>query len=143
MGTQKQNPYPHGNFAETNDFLEELVLVASGEKGMVAIPETENGYEDLQVNESEVKSLTLPDNAIAAIITIEADSTATNKCMSLRIKENGADPGANSGIAIGDSDIIEVAGRDSLESFRAIGIEAGKTHSLRIQYYKSNQRSND
>ena len=63
--------------------------------------------------------------------------SATEKSRVIRFKENGSDPSANSGIALGDNDLYEITGRWNLESFRVIGVEAGKSHVLRVQYYQS------
>ncbi|MBL4575409.1 MAG: hypothetical protein JKY51_04820 [Opitutaceae bacterium] len=136
---QKKNPYPHGNVAETNDYLEELILVSSGEKGSDSIDETENGYEEIIVDHTQSKSLTLPDGAISAFITVSADETTNNNETVIRIKDNGAEPTNVSGLGVGNIDDIEVTGRNSLENFKAIGIEIGKSHTLRVQYSKSNQ----
>ena len=119
------------------DYLEELILIQSGENGRLTIPETQQGYEDLAVTDAEVAQLTVPENAISATISIEADASVTDKSRVIRFKENGSDPSANSGIALGDNDLYEITGRWNLESFRVVGVEAGKIHILRIQYYQS------
>ena len=135
----KANPYPHQNFAPTEDFLEELMLWTSGERGRIAIDEAGNGYEDLTVNDTEEKGLTVPDNAVSASVFFEIDDSATNKARALRYKENGTAPTANSGQPFGDGDVLELFGKSSLDNFKIIGIEAGKSHVLRIQYYKTAQ----
>ena len=119
------------------DYLEELILIQSGENGRFSIPETEQGYEDLTVSDAEVAQLTIPENAISATISIEADASVTDKSKVIRFKENGSDPTASSGIAFGDNDLYEITGRWNLESFRVIGVEAGKSHIIRVQYYQS------
>jgi len=139
MSEQKKNPYPHGNFAETNDYLEELILISSGEKGSNSISEAENGYEEIIVSHDQVKSFTLPEGAIAAYITVEADENANNNEVVIRVKDNGSDPTNILGLGVGNYDDIEIKGRNSLENFKAIGIEIGKSHTLRVQYYKTNQ----
>lgn len=135
----KKNPYPHNNFARTEDYLEELALWGSGERGRVPIDEAGNGYEDITITDAEAKSLTVPDDAVSAEIHIEADGTATKPNRVIRYKQNGTAPTANIGMALGDGDVIEVFGKANLDVFEAIGIEAGKSHSLRIQYYKTAQ----
>jgi hypothetical protein len=135
----KRNPYPNGNFAPTEDYLEELILISSGEKGSNPIDEAENGYEEIIVDHTQAKSLTLPDDAISAFITVSADETTNNKEVVIRIKDNGTAPTNVSGLGVGDIDDIEVTGKNSLDNFKAIGIEIGKSHTLRIQYSKSNQ----
>ncbi len=135
----KANPYPHQNFAPTEDFLEELMLWTSGERGRIAIDEAGNGYEDLTVDDTEAKGLTVPDNAVSASVFFEIADSATNKARALRYKENGTYPTANSGQPFGDGDVLELFGKSSLDNFKIIGIEAGKSHILRIQYYKTAQ----
>ena len=135
----KQNPYPHQNFASTEDYLEELILWTSGERGRIPIDEGSGGYEDLEVDDSEPQALTIPENAVSASIFFEVDASAINKARALRYKENGTAPTANSGQAFGDGDVLELFGKTSLDNFKVIGIEAGKIHTLRIQYYKTTQ----
>ena len=38
-------------------------------------------------------------------------------------------------------DVLEGFGKANLDVFKVIGIEAGKSHTLRIQYYKTSQAS--
>ncbi len=135
----KKNPYPHDNYARTEDFLEELILWGSGERGRIPIPENEDGFEELTVDHSEAQSLKVPDDAVSAEIHIEADSTTTNPRHAVRYKQNGTDPTKSSGMRLGDEDIIEVYGKANLDNFKAIGIENGKSHTLQIQYYKTAQ----
>ena len=135
----KKNPYPHDNYARTEDFLEELILWGSGERGRVPIPENEDGFEELTVDHSEAKGLTVPDDAVSAEIHIEADGTATNPRHAIRSKKNGTDPTATSGMRFGDEDVIEVYGKVNLDTYKVIGIENGKSHKLQIQYYKTAQ----
>lgn len=135
----KNNPYPNQNFASTEDYLEELMLWTSGERGRLPIDEANNGYEDLAVDDSEAKQLTVPDDAVSASIFFEVDTSASNKARALRYKENGTAPTANSGQPFGDGDVLELFGKTSLDNFQVIGIEAGKNHVLRVQYYKTAQ----
>ena len=139
MANQKKNPYPHSNFSILMDYVEELVLVSTNERGLVPIAEEDNGYEDLVVDHSEVKSLTVPDDAVSATIMIEADPSITEKGRVIRYKSNGTDPTDSSGFGLGDNDIYEPAGKLNLDNLRFIGIPDGKNHTLRVQYYKSAQ----
>jgi len=132
-----KNAYRNGNASSMLDYLEELILIQSGENGRLTIPETEQGYEDLPVSDTEVAQLSIPENAISATISIEADGSAAEKSRVVRFKENGSDPTASSGIALGENDLYEITGRWNLESFRVIGVEAGKSHIIRVQYYQS------
>ena len=136
----KRNPYPRNNFARTEDYLEELVLQVSGERGRVAISEEENGYQDLNVNNAGPKSLTVPERTVSAEIHVEADPTSAIATRAIRYKHNGSAPASSSGMALGNGDVIEVFGKDNLDQFMAIGIETGKSHWLRIQYYASAQK---
>lgn len=137
----KKNPYPYNNFARTEDYLEELILWGSGERGRMPIDEASNGYEDLTVTDTEAKSLTVPEDAVSAEIHIEADATATKPSRVVRYKQNGTAPTANTGMALGDGDVLEVFGKTNLDVFEVIGIETGKSHTLRIQYYTTTQAS--
>ncbi|MBQ21668.1 MAG: hypothetical protein CMD31_13010 [Flavobacteriales bacterium] len=135
----KNNPYPHQNFASTEDYLEELILWTSGERGRIPIDENNGGYEDLNVNDSEAKVLKVPQDAISATISFEVDASVTNKTRALRYKKNGTAPTPISGQAFGDGDVLELFGKTSLTNFKVIGIEEGKIHTLRVQYYKTAQ----
>lgn len=135
----KQNPYPNQNFASTEDYLEELMLWTSGERGRIPINEANDGYEDLAVDDSEAKELTVPEGAVSASIFFEVDASSTNKSRALRYKENGTAPTTDSGQPFGDGDVLELFGKISLDNFKVIGIEAGKSHILRVQYYKTSQ----
>ena len=115
------------------------MLWTSGERGRLPIDEANDGYEDLTVDDSEAKELTVPDDAVSASIFFEVDASTTNKTRALRYKENGTAPTANSGQPFGDGDVLELFGKTSLDNFQVIGIEAGKSHVLRVQYYKTAQ----
>ena len=90
-------------------------------------------------SEEEIILHCLPEGAIAAYITVEADENANNNEVVIRVKDNGSDPTNILGLGVGNYDDIEIKGRNSLENFKAIGIEIGKSHTLRVQYYKTNQ----
>ena len=139
MANQKKNPYPHNNFSILMDYVEELVLLSANERGLIPISEEVDGYQDLVVDHSEVKNLTVPDDAVSATIMVEADDSSTSKGRVVRYKKNGTDPTDSSGFGLGDNDIYEPAGKVNLDNLRFIGIEDGKSHTLRIQYYKTAQ----
>ena len=136
----KKNPYPHQNFARAEDFLEELILWGSGEKGRTPIDELDQGYQDLTISSSQAKSLSAPETAVSAEIHIEADPSVSKPARVIRYKQNGRAPTTTSGMALGDGDILEVFGKENLDLFRVIGIQTGKSHILRIQYFKSAQK---
>lgn len=139
MSRQRKNPYPNRNFSVVADYLEELVLWNSGEKGRKPIEESENGYEDVAVTDQEAVSLTVPENAISGEIHVEADQSG-NVLRAIRYKMNGTAPTLSSGMILGDGDTIEVYGKENLEAFQVIGIEADKSHVLRVQYYQTIQQ---
>ena len=136
----KNNPYPHNNFASTEDYLEELILWTSGEHGRITIPENEGGYEDLSVSDTLAVSLTVPVTATSATVFFEADESADNKARAVRVKDNGTEPTSSSGFAFGEGDFLEIYGQARMTAFRAIGLEAGKTQTLRVQYYRTFQK---
>ena len=132
------NPYPNGNYSVTEDFLEQLILLSSGEVGRCPISQEDDGYEDLDVDGTEALSLNVPTNAIAATIAVETDEVeVANRTRLIRFKINGSNPTQSSGIALGDNDIYELRGRANLLDFRVIGTESGVTTRLRIQYYRT------
>lgn len=137
----QKNPYPNGNYSVTEDFLEQLILILSGETGQVPIPESDSGYQDLIVDETAVVSLTVPTGAIAATIAIETDTVAVlNRTRLIRFKINGEDPDGTSGIALGDNDIYELKGNANLAAFKAIGVEKDVSTTLRVQYYTTTKQ---
>ena len=133
----KKNPYPHNNFARTEDYLEELIRLNSGEAGRVPIPESNGGYEDLNVGNLVPVRLTVPDEAIFAEIHVEADLNSAVLSRAVRLKHNDSFPTADSGFLLGDGDVLEVYGRADLERFQVISAETRRNHVLRIQYYRS------
>lgn len=139
MAEQKKNPYPRKNFTIIADYLEEIALILANERGLAPISEQDNGYEDIDVDDQDVKPLTVPDSAVSASIFFEADPSATNKDCIIRFKENGADPAIDSGQGWGHKDIFNPTGKDVLDNLKFIGVEAGKTHKLRVQYYATVQ----
>jgi len=47
-----KNAYRNGNASSMLDYLEELILIQSGENGRFSIPETEQGYQDIAVSDT-------------------------------------------------------------------------------------------
>lgn len=142
MSWQQKAPYPRGNSAAILDYLEELVLISANERGLVPISEDEGGYEDVDIAFAKAEKLTVPENAVSAMIVVETDANANNH-RAVRFKENGTDPTSNSGIGLGDNDIYNITGSPNLTQFRCIATEDGLTHILRVQYYKSAQTLNE
>lgn len=132
-----KNAYRNGNASSMLDYLEELILIQNGENGRFSISEPENSFEVIEISNNEFKKLNVPENSIAATISIESDVNSSNFYRVIRFKENGAEPSLMSGIALGDNDIYEITGKHNLEQFKIIGIEPEKTHRIQIQYYHS------
>ena len=95
-------------------------------------------YQELLVDSITPKGLTFPAGTVYALIIVEANSGTADKTKVIRFKE--ADnvsnpPTAVRGIPLGDLSVYEVKGTSNLTNFKVIGIEAGKVHSLKIQYF--------
>jgi hypothetical protein len=96
------------------------------------------GYEDIEIDDHTMPLLTPPESADYALIVVEADPSTVNKSKVIRIKEYIAGdtfPTSSVGIPLGDLSVYEVKGKKNMKNFRAISIEAGKVHILRVQYY--------
>jgi hypothetical protein len=96
------------------------------------------GYQSLLVSSGVATSLIVPIHAVYVVMVVEADPSVSDKSKVMRIKEFDTvnnPPTAIMGIPLGDLTIYEVRGSENLKNFRAIGIEAGKTHLITIQYY--------
>jgi|GEM_PF-2313621 len=92
------------------------------------------GYELLTVVSTEVAQLAnIPPKAKKAIMFVEADATAANQTKVIRFK-CGEDPTANLGMPAGNNGVFECGRAYNLTRFRVIGIEAGKTHKIQVQY---------
>ena len=95
------------------------------------------GYQNLVVGAAAV-SLSVPENTLYALLVVEADPTSAEKAKVIRFKEFDTitnPPTATVGIPLGDLSIYEVKGVENLLNFKVIGIEAGKVHSIKIQYF--------
>jgi hypothetical protein len=96
------------------------------------------GFEEISVNDSTVQKLSIPNGATSALITVVADPSTTDLRNVVWWKEDGNVPttGANGeGMPLGHLGVYECKGVINLKNFQVIGIEAGKTHSVRISYY--------
>jgi len=107
-------------------------------------------YETITVDDTAIKTLVLPTSTTwvgkfkYAQIIVEADTTTTAKSKAIRFLECDKTP-ANltisltelkaKGMPLGDMGVYEVKGLENLAHFKFVGLEAGKVHSLRIQYY--------
>lgn len=93
------------------------------------------GEQKVSVGSGAVVTLTLPTTAAYALLVVE-DGGSANTAKSLRFYESGTAPTAANGIPLGDLDAYEIIGPDCLANFKMIGIEAGKTHTVQIIYYR-------
>ena len=96
------------------------------------------GYENLALDHDPLVTLTVPASAQYAIITVIADGTVANADRVIHFREDGSNPTtttAGEGMPIGDNGSYVIKNRENLLNFKAIGIENGKNHQLRIQYY--------
>lgn len=100
------------------------------------------GYEKISVTDAAVKTLTISGaTALAkyAILVVDADQTSANLTKAINWTEDGTAPtnnaGTNQGLILGDNSVLEVKGAANLANFKMIGKEAGKTHTVRVQYY--------
>lgn len=94
------------------------------------------GYEALAFDDAPAVALTVPPGAQYAIAVLEADATEAGLPRVARFRTNAsADPTAVIGMPLGDNGSVEIKGADNLVTFKIIGITAGKSHSLKIEYY--------
>lgn len=94
------------------------------------------GYQTLSVGSAAAVSLTVPSTASSCLISVQADATATDQARVVSFLETGATPTATTGVALGNNDTYEVLTSTNLNNFKIIGIEASKTHTLKISYYQ-------
>jgi len=96
------------------------------------------GYEKLAVGSgAAVGFAAIPARAETCIMVCEADATEAGLPRVVRFREDGvALPTAAEGMPLGDNGIWECKKRANLLAIKFIGITAGKTHSLKIQYYE-------
>lgn len=96
------------------------------------------GYEDFFVDDAPLAVLTIPAGAKYALIYVQADTTSANLNRVVHFREDGGDPTtgvAGDGIPLPDNGVYECSGAANLANFKIIGIEAGKTHTIRVIYY--------
>ena len=107
-------------------------------------------FETLAVGHDSLVSLAIANNAAWAdkvdycIIVAEADNTVTDSSRIVRFVESPTAAGSltvsasevrGKGMPLGDLGVAEIKGIENMQNVRFIGIEAGKTHALRVQYY--------
>lgn len=70
-----------------------------------------------------------------ALIVLEADSTTPIPTRAVRFRQDTVAPTATVGHWIGDNGAIEIKNLINLRNVQFIGINAGKTHKLQVQYF--------
>lgn len=106
-------------------------------------------FETVAVSNAALVSLPIGNNTawadkiVYCRIMLEVDATASITNKAVRFVQSPSIGGAsvtgslvtNNGFAFGDLGIITVNGPENMKNFRCIGVEAGKTHHLRVEYY--------
>lgn len=64
------------------------------------------------------------------------DSAATNTATALSFTLDGTTPTAAVGLPLGIGGLLVAEGFSQITNFKIVGVEAGKTHSLRVCYFK-------
>lgn len=95
------------------------------------------GKQDISFDDSPAESLTPVDGAKSALIQVVADATAATPTKAATFYLDGSTPTATTGIVLGSLERITIDNRDNLLGFKIIGIEAGKTHTLRVLYFNA------
>jgi len=94
------------------------------------------GFEQISVTDGSVATLTkAPSSAFSAFITVEESSSGAGTGKVIRFTQDGTTPTATVGVPLGDLDIYEVTNLDNIKTFKMIGIEAGKTHVINVEYF--------
>lgn len=95
------------------------------------------GYQVLTVTNTEAVSCDLPPHVKYAVFLVEADATASDQTRCIRYKSKGEDdlPTDSAGIPIGHLGVFQIGHPINLYKLRLIGVEAGKTHSVQVEYY--------
>lgn len=93
------------------------------------------GYVTLEVNADAVSTLSIPEYARYAMMVIESDPYQYNKDIVLRFREDGEAPTSVEGMPLGDFGVYEVKGTENMQRFKIIGIEPGRQHKIRIQFF--------
>ena len=93
------------------------------------------GSETITVYSYFASQLTIPVGAQYALIVVEAAPAVADKSKVLRFWEDGSFPTASFGIPLGELGVYEVKGKENMNNFAMIGIEAFYSHSVQVQYF--------
>ena len=91
-------------------------------------------YEKLDVSTAGAKSLTVPEGARYADISVESSVTASVP-MRYKLLGNASLPTSTDGHFLNNGTVLDVTGTPNLNNFRVIQTGAG-THTIHITYYK-------
>lgn len=80
-------------------------------------------------------TLDIPEGAQYAHIIVEASDSATDKTKVIRFWEDGSYPNAYNGMPLGDLGTYEVKGKENMQRFKMIGIQAYNMHQVQVQYF--------
>jgi len=90
-----------------------------------------------KINVDDTAAVALPNipaNANSALVVLEADSTSTTPERAAHFSEKDT-PTNVLGLPLADNAPYEIITAENIAAFKVIGIEAGKTHVLQIQYF--------
>jgi hypothetical protein len=93
------------------------------------------GYDTMVVDNANIGTLAIPENARYALLVVESDANQTNKDMVLRFREDGEAPTIDEGMPLGDLGVYEVKGIENMQRFKIVGIEQERIHKIRIQFF--------
>ena len=97
------------------------------------------GYQEILVSDVALSELSIPEGTVYALLILEADTTyGGDKSRLVRYKQFDTElnpPSDTIGMPIGDLGVLEIKDFENLKGFKAIGIQVGYTHTLRVEYY--------
>lgn len=100
------------------------------------------GYQSIPLSTSTVKTLTIPQTAVTAEVTVEINDANTPHAVGARYTLNGTIPQTGNtsdktGVPLGDGDTLEIRGGNNLSSFQIIDSGNGSnTRYLKVQYFR-------
>ena len=98
------------------------------------IPATENGYQQITMDDNDSFELIVPDNAVSAAITVEAGIGSTEGSVLARYLF-GQNPTSSEGNPVYDAMYFELATKGALDQIRFIR-SSEFSHILNVQYFK-------
>lgn len=108
----------------------ELLLMQNAIRGGTCI-----GYENLVVTDAAAVAPTIPADTVQARLIVAANAATAIAGRALRFREDGTDPTAANGMLLGDLSVYFISNPANLANLKLIGIDAGLSHNVHIQYY--------